>query len=116
MPERFLEDYFCTVNGYLEEVEVTTEDQVGDGMVIRTSAVGAPDGRRAAFYRDSFATVMMDKMSRYFAQIDYYHWQGFSLEYLEENPPDILVYEVVEREFERILEDMDKLVPQDWKG
>lgn len=116
MPEYFLEDYFCTVNGYYEDVEITTEDKVGDGMVIRTSAPDAPDGRRMAFYRDSFATVMMDKMSRYFKNIDYYHWQGFSFEYLTENPPDVLVYEVVEREFERILDDMNKLVPEDWNG
>lgn len=59
---------------------------------------------------------MMDKMSRYFKNIDYYHWQGFSFEYLTENPPDVLVYEVVEREFERILDDMNKLVPEDWNG
>ncbi|MDO5417848.1 MAG: alginate O-acetyltransferase [Lachnospiraceae bacterium] len=109
MPEHFLEDYFCTVNGYYDEVAVETTDPVGDGMVIRTSAPDAPDKRRVAFYRDSFATVMMNKISKYFQNIDYYHWQGFEPRYLEENPPDVVVYEVVEREFERILSDMDKL-------
>lgn len=114
MPECFLEDYFCTVNGYYDEVEVMSADPVGDGMVIRTSAEAAPDSRRVAFYRDSFATVMMNQISKYFSHIDYYHWQGFDRAYLEENQPDILVYEVVEREFERIIQDMDKLTPEDW--
>mgnify|MGYP005773664507 CR=1 FL=1 len=112
MPECFLEDYFCTVNGYYDQVKVETVDPVGDGMVIRTSAPEAPDERRVAFYRDSFATVMMDKISRYFKKMDFYHWQGFDPVYLEENPPDVVVYEVVEREFERVIEDMNKLVPQ----
>ena len=112
MPECFLEDYFCTVNGYYDQVKVETVDPVGDGMVIRTSAPEAPDDRRVAFYRDSFATVMMDKISRYFKKMDFYHWQGFDPVYLEENPPDVVVYEVVEREFERVIEDMNKLVPQ----
>lgn len=116
MPECFLEDYFCTVNGYYEDVKVESADPVGDGMVIRTSADGAPDQRRVAFYRDSFATVMMNQISKYFSRIDYYHWQGFDRAYLEADPPDVLVYEVVEREFERILADMDKLVPEGWQA
>ena len=55
---------------------------------------------------------MLSKISRYFRDVDFYHWQSFTLQELEEAPPDILVYEVVERELGRILEDADKLMPQ----
>lgn len=109
MPDMFLEDYFCTVHGYYEDVEADFYDPAGDGMVIYTSAPLAPDQRRVAFYRDSFATAMINQLSKYFRNIDCYHWSGFQKEYLEENPPDIVVYEIVEREFERLVFDLEKM-------
>ncbi len=54
---------------------------------------------------------MMDKFSRYFQQVTYYPWQDFSPEYLtKEELPDVLVYEVVERDIARIVSDMDELM------
>lgn len=110
MPKCFLEDYFCIVHGYYENVSVESSDRTGNGMLIQTNAPNAPDSRRVAFYRDSFGMVMVNQLSKYFQHMDYYHWQGFQPEYLRENPPDVLVYESVEREFWRILDDMDKLL------
>ena len=110
MPEAFLEDYFCIVHGYYDEVEVELERPFGNEMLVRARAPEAPDARNIAFYRDSFASVMVDKLSRYFKEVDYYHWQAFQPEYIEEKLPDVLVYEVVERDFVRLLEDMDKMM------
>lgn len=112
MPESFLDDQFCVVHGYYDEVAVETADVKGDGSVRRSHAPDAPDPRRLSFYGDSFVPVMLSKISRYFRDVDFYHWQSFTLQELEEAPPDILVYEVVERELGRILEDADKLMPQ----
>ena len=100
------------VHGYYDEVAVETADVKGDGSVRRSHAPDAPDPRRLSFYGDSFVPVMLSKISRYFRDVDFYHWQSFTLQELEEAPPDILVYEVVERELGRILEDADKLMPQ----
>ncbi len=110
MPDYFLEDYFCSVHGYYDHIEPEIYDPIGDGMVSRSFAEEAPDCRRIAFYRDSFAMGMSNTITKYFRNVDYYHWSGFSPEYLEEYPPDIMVYEVVEREFVRILNDMNQLL------
>ena len=110
MPEAFLEDYFCIVHGYYDEVEVELERPFGNEMLVRARAPEAPDERNIAFYRDSFASVMVDKLSRYFKEVDYYHWQAFQPEYIEEKLPDVLEYEVGEPDFVRLLEDMDKMM------
>ena len=112
MPESFLDDQFCVVHGYYDDVAVESADPRGDGSVLRYQAPGAPDPRRLAFYGDSFVPVMLSKITRYFRNVDFYHWQSFDHAYLEQDPPDILVYEVVERELGRILEDADKLIPE----
>ena len=41
----------------------------------------------------------------------FYHWQVFEPEFLNENKPDVLVYEVVERDLGRMMEDLEKLMP-----
>lgn len=53
---------------------------------------------------------MTDKFSRYFNEVTYYPWQEFQPEYLETDLPDVLVYEVVERDISRLLSDMDLLL------
>ncbi len=111
MPDRFLEDYSCTVNGYYEEVSVIPEMPFSPAPITRTHAENAPDKRHIALFHDSFTLVMMDKFSRYFQQVTYYPWQDFSPEYLtKEELPDVLVYEVVERDIARIVSDMDELM------
>lgn len=110
MPDYFLEDYFCSIHGYYDHVKPEIFDATADGSISRFFAMEAPDNRRIAFYRDSFAMGMSNTIAKYFRNVDYYHWDGFSPEYLEECPPDILVYEVIEREFMRILNDMELLL------
>lgn len=111
MPDCFLEDYSCTVNGYYDDVEVVPELPFSPSPITRTHAENAPDKRHIALFHDSFALVMMDKFSRYFSEVTYYPWQDFSPEYLtKEELPDVLVYEVVERDLARMISDMDKLL------
>lgn len=114
MPDAFLEDYFCIVHGYYDDVEVEIDRPFGNEMLVRTRAEEAPDERNIAFYRDSFASVMVEKFSRYFKEVDYYHWQAFQPEYLEEKKPDVLVYEVVERDFVRLMDDLDVMMEVRW--
>ena len=82
-----------------------------DGNIAHISAVQTPDPRRIAIYRDSFGTALLAGLPKYFAYTDFYHWQVFEPEFLNENKPDVLVYEVVERDLGRMMEDLEKLVP-----
>ena len=82
-----------------------------DGNIAHISAVQAPDPRRIAIYRDSFGTALLAGLPKYFAYTDFYHWQVFEPEFLNENKPDVLVYEVVERALGRMMEDLEKLMP-----
>ena len=63
---------------------------------------GARSKRRIAVIRDSFGTALMDFLPRYFANVDFYHWQAFDRSLLEENPPDAVIYLIVERDLTRI--------------
>lgn len=111
MPERFLEDYICTIGGYYEEVNVVPEMPFSPAPITRTHAENAPDKRHIALFHDSFTLIMMDNFSRYFEQVTYYPWQNFSPEYLTKDElPDVLVYEIVERDIARIVSDMDELI------
>ena len=55
----------------------------------------------------------MDFLPRYFANVDFYHWQAFDRSLLEENPPDAVVYLIVERDLTRIPRDVGKMVPEE---
>lgn len=110
MPDRFIEDYFCIVRGYYEDVQFSTEFPFADVPVSRTWAEAAPDSRRIALYHDSFAMLMTEKLSRYFQEATYIPWQSYQPEYLRANLPDILIYEIVERDFFRLTEDMDRMM------
>lgn len=112
MPTSRTDDTFAIVSGYYDELETAREDVNGDGNITHLVTPGAPDPRRVAVYRDSFGYSMSQTLNKYFQYTDYYHWQAFDASLLEENKPDVIVYEVVEREQGRIPEDMIKLAPE----
>ena len=56
---------------------------------------------------------LMDFLPRYFANVDFYHWQAFDRSLLEENPPDAVIYLIVERDLTRIPQDVGKMVPEE---
>ena len=45
--------------------------------------------------------------------MDFYHWQAFDRSLLEENPPDAVIYLIVERDLTRIPQDVGKMVPEE---
>ena len=111
LPERFCSEENAVVTGYRDELTVNAEDVNGDKNILHMSTPGAPDKRRIAVIRDSFGTALMDKLPRYFANVDFYHWQAFDYTMLEENPPDAIVYQIVERDLTRIPQDVEKMLP-----
>lgn len=111
LPDFLTEDTFYTVHGYYDEVEVNTLDMQADGTVLLTEAANAPDKRRIALYRDSFSYSLMNHIPKYFQYVDSYYYNRFLPEYLDNNVPDVVVYEIVERDLDRIFADMDKLMP-----
>ncbi len=112
MPQSMCDDTKAVISGYLDNVTISYDDASADGNIAHISAENAPDKRRIAIYRDSFGIALLAGLSKYFAYSDYYHWQAFEAEFFEEKKPDVLVYEVVERELGRMSEDLDKLMPK----
>lgn len=112
MPPSRTDDTMAVISGYYDELSTTREDVNGDGNITHQVTPDAPDPRRIAVYRDSFGYSLSQTLSKYFRYTDYYHWQAFDTSLLKENRPDVVVYEVVEREQGRIPEDMMKLAPE----
>ena len=111
MPESMCDDTKADVSGYRNNVTIHYDSASDDGSIAHISADQAPDPRRIAIYRDSFGTALLAGLPKYFAHTDFYHWQAFEPEFLNENKPDVLVYEVVERDLGRMMEDLEKLMP-----
>ena len=107
MPPSRTDDTMAVISGYYDELNTTREDVNGDGNITHQVTPDAPDPRRIAVYYSLSQTL-----SKYFRYTDYYHWQAFDASLLKENRPDVVVYEVVEREQGRIPEDMMKLAPE----
>lgn len=111
LPEDLSEDVSASISGYLENTSPQMTDVNGNGSVVHSETVNAPDDRHLAFYRDSFGPAVAGTLSKYFKYTDFYHWQAFDASMLSERKPDILVYEIVDREQGRIPEDMRRLAP-----
>ena len=112
MPEAYNEETQAVLSGYYDSLVTQFEDPDGNGNIVHLATDQSPDPRRIAVYRDSFGTALSPFLSKYFRQTDFYHWQAYTPALIEENPPDLLIYEVVEREEGRILDDMEKLLPR----
>ena len=64
----------------------------------------APDARRLFMVRDSFAGVMAPVLASSFSYTYMPHWNGcFEQSMIDEQQPDIFVYEVVERRLDILL-------------
>lgn len=105
-------DVAAVVSGYEDHARLTLTDVRGDGEIVHIKNDAAKDPRRIAVFRDSFGIAIQNTLPRYFAKTDFYHWQAFTPELLEENPPDVIVYEIVERDEGRIPDDMHELAPE----
>lgn len=112
LPDQMSDDVSVSVKGYLENTVTGMTDVNGNGGIVYGETKHSPDDRRVAFYRDSFGTAIANTLPKYFKYVDFYHWQSFDASLLKENKPDVLVYEIVEREQGRIPEDMRKLAPE----
>ena len=111
MPNSMCDDTKAVISGYLNGVSLNYEVS-DDGNITHVLSENSPDNRRVSVYRDSFGSALFLGLSKYFAYTDYYHWTVFEPEFLVENKPDVLIYEVVERELGRMSEDLDKLMPR----
>lgn len=112
MPQSMCDDTKAVVTGYLDNVNISSYDASDDGNIVHISAENTPDKRRIAIYRDSFGTALLAGLPKYFAYTDFYHWQAFEPKYLSEQKPGILVYEVVERDLDRMMTDLERLMPE----
>lgn len=113
MPPSLNREQNAVISGYYDGLSMDFTDVNGDGNLVHVRTPDAPDPRRIAIYRDSFGSALLTGLSHYFQETDFYHWQHFDASLLNENPPDLLVYQVVERDLGRISEDLARLTAQD---
>lgn len=112
LPESLSDDVAASVKGFLDDRKVRATDVSGNGGIVYYETENAPDERRIAFYRDSFGTAIADFLPKYFKNSDFYHWQSFDSSLLDKNKPDVVIYEITEREQGRIPDDMRALAPE----
>lgn len=87
------------VSGYDTHNMQLTNDEMLE--VISYKAQNA-DPRRIYMYRDSFFTAMRSVLGAQFNDSHFVHYYAYSYEDYSEYNPDIFVYEVVERQMERL--------------
>lgn len=112
MPEVFNDDVSASILGYLPDVQLSLTDANGNGGIVYAETKNAHDDRHIAFYRDSFGTAIADTLPKYFKNVDFYHWQSFDASLLKARKPDVIIYEVAERDQGRIPSDMKALAPE----
>lgn len=112
LPASMAPDISAVISGYEDNARLNLVDVNGDGGIVHIKNDAARDPRRIAVYRDSFGIAIQNTLPRYFAKTDFYHWQSFTPALLEKNPPDAIVYEIVERDEGRIPDDMHALAPE----
>ena len=106
------DDTKADVSGYRNNVTIHYDSASDDGNIAHISADQAPDPRRITIYRDSFGTALLVGLPKYFAYTDFSPLAGIRAGFLEPKiSPDVLVYEVVERDLGRMMEDLEKLMP-----
>lgn len=112
LPDSLAPDVSAVISGYEDQAHLTLTDEKGDGKIVHIKNDAARDPRRIAVFRDSFGIAIQNTLPRYFARTDFYHWQAFTPDLIEKNPPDVIIYEIVERDEGRIPDDMHELAPQ----
>ena len=69
---------------------------MGIKNIVHTSTSGLTDQEGGC--DTGFLWELYGLSAKYFANVDFYHWQVFDRSLLEENPPDAAIYLIVERE------------------
>ncbi len=109
LPIQYAGDSQTVINGYYDELEVVCSYADPYRYAVENETPGAPDPRHLAVCRDSFAESMMPFLGKYFAKTSAYHYSVFDRERIDELDVDVMLYEVVERQLDRIIEDLDRM-------
>lgn len=110
LPQKYAKDSSPVIGGYYDgtEVNCTYADQYRYKVENETPA--APDPRHLAVCRDSFAESMMPYFEKYFSKTSAYHYSVFDKSRIDQLDVDIMLYEVVERQLDRITDDIDRMI------
>ena len=97
-------DYKPEIDG-----QFTSEDTSLDAAYL-SYASNAPDGRELMVVKDSFVYSMIGPLSKEFSQLTMISDSEMAKEYIEEHRPDIVVLEIVERQFYRAEHQFEELL------
>lgn len=107
LPVRYAADTQAVIEGYYDELTINTINADAFHYRMENETPGAPDPRHVVVYRDSFAESMMPFLGKYFAKTSAFHYSVFDSAWVDASDADVVVYEVVERQLDRILTDLD---------
>ncbi len=109
LPQYFDDDFDDVITDYQSDVSTELLEKSDDNFLIKYRS-DAKDQRRLFIIRDSFGEGLIDYLSKDFAHTTFLHRNAYHINYVNEDHPDILVYEVVERNLDLLKEDGVNLI------
>lgn len=112
LPSRYAADYQVEVEGWLDNIESVCTQLSPYGYQGEWKTPEAEDPRHLFLYRDSFGEWLIPVLRKKYLKVSACHYSAFERVWMEEANPDVIVYEIVERQMGRILYDLCKLTGQ----
>lgn len=103
MPNEFNDDEYYYVEDYKPEVYVNLLEQSADG-VSHVFNSNAENKERVMVIRDSYGEALMGYLPKDFENVIFVHRNGFDRGFIDVYQPDIVIYQVVERATNDILD------------
>lgn len=111
LPQYFIDDHEYLINDYKTSVNVKTLKESPDGY-LKVYQSNAEDNRTVFFLRDSFGEAIYPYLPKVFQNVTFLHRNAYHINYVNEANPNIVVYEVVERNLDLLLKDGLGLIPE----
>lgn len=111
MPVSLCEDYDATVKGYYDDAQAEYPvNDIAVAGVVKSVNDKAVEQRKLTMVRDSFGQATIVPLSRYYKEAFFVNWEKIPNNLEELQDSDLFVYEIVERNLGRILDDLDALL------
>lgn len=112
LPKYFTDDPEYIINDYEPDVQTDLLKQSDDRFLIEYASQ-AKDKRHLFVVRDSFGEGLIRYLSKDFSHTTFLHRNAYHINYVNDADPDILVYEIVERNLDLLKNDGLNLLPSE---
>ena len=112
LPQYFTDDINPIISDYQNDVATELLQKSDDSFLIKYSS-NAEDPRHLFVIRDSFGEGLIDYLKKDFVHTTFLHRNAYHINYVNEGRPNIIVYEVVERNLDLLKADGLNLIPSE---